>query len=42
VPSYIEVVEAIPKTASQKNLGRVLQDEFDAEAANVYKFEDFK
>ncbi|MBW2623337.1 MAG: AMP-binding protein [Deltaproteobacteria bacterium] len=42
VPSYIEVLDAIPKTASQKNLGRILQDEFDVEAANVYTFEDVK
>jgi len=40
VPSYLQVVEVIPKTASQKNLSRVLQDEFDATAPGVHKFED--
>jgi len=42
VPSYIQVVEEIPKTASQKNLDRVLREEFDSEKPNVYRFEDFK
>jgi crotonobetaine/carnitine-CoA ligase len=42
VPSYIEVVSEIPKTASQKNLSRVLRDAFQTEAENVYRFEDYK
>lgn len=37
VPSYIQVVEEIPKTASEKNLERLLRDKFDPEAGNVYK-----
>ena len=42
VPSYIEVVSEIPKTASQKNLDRVLREGFNADAENVYRFEDYK
>ena len=42
VPSYIQVVAEIPKTASQKNLNRVLREEFDVASRNVYRFEDFK
>lgn len=42
IPSYIQVVDVIPKTASQKNLSRVLKDEFDAEGERVYRFEDYK
>ena len=41
VPSYIEVVSEIPKTASQKNLDRVLRDAFNVDAENVYRFEDY-
>jgi len=37
VPSYLWVVDVIPKTASQKNLSRVLKDEFEADAAGVYR-----
>lgn len=42
VPSYLWVVEQIPKTASQKNLSRVLKDQFDADADGVYTFEDYR
>jgi len=42
IPSFIEVVAEIPKTASQKNLGRVLKNEFNITASNVYKYEGFK
>ena len=42
MPSFIQVVSEIPKTASQKNLDRVLRDEFNVEADNVYRFEDYK
>lgn len=40
VPSYIQVVQKIPKTASEKNLDRLLGGEFDIKAENVHKFED--
>jgi crotonobetaine/carnitine-CoA ligase len=42
VPSYIQVVKEIPKTASQKNLDRVLRDEFDPEAESVHRQEDYR
>jgi len=41
VPSFIQVVDDIPKTVSEKNLDRVLREEFDPGAENVYKFEDY-
>lgn len=41
VPSYVQVVPEIPKTASEKNLTRILKDEFKADAAGVYRFEDY-
>ena len=42
VPSYLQVVAEIPKSASEKNLDRLLKAEFSKEAANVYAFEEFK
>ena len=39
VPSYIQVVSEIPKTASEKNLDRLLREDFNKEASNVHKFE---
>jgi len=41
VPSYIQVVSEIPKTASEKNLDRLLREELNPRAKNVYKFEDY-
>lgn len=38
IPSYLQVVEEIPKTASEKNLDRVLKDNFHPDADNVYQF----
>ena len=40
VPSFIQVVDDIPKTVSEKNLDRVLREEFDPGAENVYRFEE--
>ncbi|MFZ5645094.1 MAG: AMP-binding protein [Bacillota bacterium] len=37
VPSYLQIVDEIPKTASEKNLERLLRDMFDPDAGNVYK-----
>ena len=42
VPSYLQVVNVIPKSASEKNLDRLLRDEFTQDAENVYAFEDYK
>lgn len=36
VPSYLQVVDEIPKTASEKPLERLLVDQFDPNAANVF------
>ena len=42
VPSYLQVVNEIPKSGSEKNLDRLLKDEFSKDAANVYAFSDYK
>ncbi len=42
VPSYLQLVEEIPKSPSEKFLDRVLREEFSPDASNVYKFEDYK
>ncbi len=42
VPSYLQVVDEIPKSASEKNLDRLLKDDFSKEADNVYAFSDYK
>jgi acyl-CoA synthetase (AMP-forming)/AMP-acid ligase II len=41
VPSYCQVVDEIPKTASEKNLDRLLKEDFREDADNVYKLQDF-
>lgn len=38
IPSYIQVVEEIPKSASQKNLYRLLKETFSKDAENVYSY----
>ena len=38
IPQYLQVVDEIPKTASEKNLDRVLRDEFRKDAENVFMF----
>jgi len=42
VPSYLQIVDEIPKSASEKNLDRLLKAEFGEDADNVYAFETFK
>ncbi|MBU2548707.1 MAG: AMP-binding protein [Proteobacteria bacterium] len=42
IPTYIQVVPEIPKTASEKNLDRLLRDEFDANGPNVYSFDNYQ
>ena len=42
IPSYLQLVEKIPKTISEKALYRVLKLEFQPEAENVYSQEDFR
>lgn len=38
IPSFLQVVDAIPKTASEKNLDRLLKDDFSQDADNVHAF----
>ncbi len=42
VPSYVQIVDEIPKSASEKNLDRLLKQDFSKDADNVYAFEDHK
>ena len=37
IPSFLQVVNEIPKSASEKNLDRILKDEFRKDAPNVYR-----
>ena len=39
LPQFIQVVEEIPKTASEKNLDRLLRNEFSKDASNVYRLQ---
>jgi crotonobetaine/carnitine-CoA ligase len=41
VPSYIQVVEDIPKSPSEKYLDRILKEQFSPQADNVHKLEDY-
>ncbi|MGW8323251.1 MAG: AMP-binding protein, partial [Thermodesulfobacteriota bacterium] len=41
VPSYLQVVDAIPKTISEKNLDRVLREDFRKDGENVFRLEDY-
>ena len=42
IPSYLQVVSAIPKTISEKNLDRKLKEEFEKGEGTIYKFDDYK
>ena len=42
VPSFLQIVDEIPKSISEKALDRVLRECFAPEAAGVYKSEDFR
>ena len=42
IPSYIQVIEIIPKTISEKALDRVLKAGFSPDAENVYQISGFK
>jgi len=41
IPSFLQIVNEIPKTASEKNLDSVLREEFTKDADNVYCLEDY-
>ncbi|MGM0453484.1 MAG: AMP-binding protein [Thermodesulfobacteriota bacterium] len=42
VPSFLQVVDEIPKSASEKNLDRLLKDEFTPDGRGVYAFADYR
>jgi crotonobetaine/carnitine-CoA ligase len=42
VPSFIQVVQEIPKTASEKNLDRLLKEMFNPESDNVFCLTEFR
>ena len=42
IPSYLQVVDEIPKSISEKALDRVLKEQFSPDADNVYKFDDYR
>jgi crotonobetaine/carnitine-CoA ligase len=42
VPSYLQVVDEIPKSISEKALDRVLRESFARDAEDVYRFEDYR
>jgi crotonobetaine/carnitine-CoA ligase len=42
VPSYIQVIEEIPKSASEKALDRLLKEAFCPHGERIYSFDDFK
>lgn len=42
IPSYIQVIDEIPKSISEKALDRVLKGEFSPDAGNVHKLEDYR
>lgn len=41
IPSFLQIVEEVPKTISEKFMSRVLKDQFSRENNNVYSFEDY-
>jgi crotonobetaine/carnitine-CoA ligase len=41
IPSYLQVVDEIPKSASEKNLDRLLKDVFAKDAPNVYASSEY-
>ena len=42
IPSYIQLVEEVPKTISEKYMSRILKNEFSKENDNIYSFSDYK
>lgn len=41
VPSFLQVVDVIPKSASEKNLDRLLKEDFRKDAENVFALSDY-
>ena len=42
IPSFLQVVEELPKSISEKALDRVLKGNFSPDSENIHKFEDYK
>lgn len=42
IPSYLQVVDAIPKTISEKALDRILKEQFSPDADNVFRYENHR
>ncbi|GBC61865.1 ATP-dependent acyl-CoA ligase [Desulfonema ishimotonii] len=42
VPSYLQVVDDIPKTVSEKNLSRILKEAFGKDAPNVFRLSEYR
>ena len=42
IPSYLQIVDEVPKTISEKFMSRVLKDEFSHDNDNVFAYEDYK
>ena len=41
VPSYLQIVDQLPKTLTEKPLARQLKDMFESGEGTIYKFEDY-
>lgn len=42
IPSYLQFVDEVPKTISEKFMSRVLKDEFSPEKENVHSYKEYK
>ncbi len=42
IPSFLQIVDEIPKTISEKALDRVLREQFTTNPENIFKFEDYR
>ncbi|MGB2885865.1 MAG: ATP-dependent acyl-CoA ligase, partial [Dehalococcoidia bacterium] len=42
VPSYLQIIEELPKTLTEKPLARQLKEMFERGEGAIYKFEDYK
>lgn len=42
IPSYLQIVNEIPKSISEKALDRVLRDKFFSDAEDVYSYDSYR
>ena len=42
IPSFLQLVDEVPKTISEKFISRVLKADFSKDSDNVHSFTDFK